>query len=627
ARWLSGWVNEAEESGLQFDVLVTRPDGSRVYVEVKTSKSADKALFEVSHREWLFAQAEGEAYHIYRVTGAGTSRPQVKRIVNPLPAVAIAASWYLSGALASCAAAGGSVVGSFAGATMRAIHRGPQSGVRCHVVAKTSHVVPHGRVSLVNDPFANVSAERGFLPLTDPLQRLRGQEFDAWERALHDIPKLAVAGGANGRLRRTLSQLPAIPSGGPGAGAGRWEAAGRGRGPGPGAGGCAGSALDGQQLWRAYHLLSFLAHAYMWCEASPTSATPGASAPPPPTHLPAVLAVPWVAVAEALDMPPVLVYATYNLLNWRRLDVGPTAGGGAGRPGGASSGGGGGSGWGTSCVCSQPPIASQPASQLSTLQSLLCAVCQNFMASLDEEWFRLVHVDIEARAARALALALPTQRAAAQGDEEEVERGLLVVAEVLQEMQAVLGRMGEKCDPLVYYRRVRLPMSGWRNNPGLPGGLVYSGTSPGPGLPDLQLQLYGETGAQSSILPAFDAVLGVRHEQGWLQDYLTDMRAHMPPRSPRLPHVPGVLQASGGGEAVRQLCNQRPALRDVYNEAVTQLQRFRSQHKSFAGTYIAKWAQQEEREAHVKGTGGTNFMPALGGYQGTTAKHRLQQAG
>ncbi|GFH28217.1 predicted protein [Haematococcus lacustris] len=52
-----------------------------------------------------------------------------------------------------------------------------------------------------------------------------------------------------------------------------------------------------------------------------------------------------------------------------------------------------------------------------------------------------------------------------------------------------------------------------------------------------------------------------------------------------------------------------------------------SQHKSFAGTYIAKWAQQEEREADVKGTGGTNFMPALGGYQATTAKHRLQQAG
>lgn len=27
---------------------------------------------------------------------------------------------------------------------------------------------------------------------------------------------------------------------------------------------------------------------------------------------------------------------------------------------------------------------------------------------------------------------------------------------------------GEKCDPGIYYQRVRLPMSGWRGNPALP---------------------------------------------------------------------------------------------------------------------------------------------------------------
>lgn len=40
-----------------------------------------------------------------------------------------------------------------------------------------------------------------------------------------------------------------------------------------------------------------------------------------PTTLPAVLAQPWATVAAALQMPPVLVYATYNLMNWRRLDT------------------------------------------------------------------------------------------------------------------------------------------------------------------------------------------------------------------------------------------------------------------------------------------------------------------
>jgi hypothetical protein len=72
-----------------------------------------------------------------------------------------------------------------------------------------------------------------------------------------------------------------------------------------------------------------------------------------------------------------------------------------------------------------------------------------------------------------------------------------------------LRAQGEKCDPHIYYHRVRTPMSGWRGNPALPGGLVYEGVSREP------LQLYGETGAQSSIVAALDAALGVEHECGW----------------------------------------------------------------------------------------------------------------
>jgi hypothetical protein len=34
--------------------------------------------------------------------------------------------------------------------------------------------------------------------------------------------------------------------------------------------------------------------------------------------------------------------------------------------------------------------------------------------------------------------------------------------------RAVDTRTGEKCDPYIYYQRVRTPMSGWRNNPDLP---------------------------------------------------------------------------------------------------------------------------------------------------------------
>ncbi len=32
----------------------------------QATSTADKSFFEVSHREWLFCQEQGDAYHIYR---------------------------------------------------------------------------------------------------------------------------------------------------------------------------------------------------------------------------------------------------------------------------------------------------------------------------------------------------------------------------------------------------------------------------------------------------------------------------------------------------------------------------------------------------------------------------------
>ncbi|GLC50524.1 hypothetical protein PLESTB_000389300 [Pleodorina starrii] len=389
-------------------------------------------------------------------------------------------------------------------------------------------------------------------------------------------------------------------------------------------------------------MLSFLAHAYMWCE-------PG----PPPAVLPAVLAVPWVRVAAALDMPPVLTYASYNLYNWRRLD--PTG-----------------------------PVR---------LGNIVCL--QNFLGGPDEEWFRLVHVEIEARAGSAVAAGEggleAMQRAAEAGDSDAVLAGLIRIAEALRDMQATLSRMGEKCDPYIYYQRVRTPMSGWRNNPNLPQGLIYEGVSPEP------VQLYGETGAQSSILHAFDAALGVQHEQvrtapctvlsynvqrgaatiqptaqltnqpttdqpifkykykplqGWLRDYLDTMQLHMPPHHRAFlrrltaantgpANVRAFVQqhtgaasasiassttsgaAGGGGGGGAYLAGNRGSggggeLLDAYNTAIQEMERFRSQHRAFAASYIAKWARRE-----TTGTGGSDFMPALSGYRDTTGRHVL----
>nr|ARO50091.1 indoleamine 2,3-dioxygenase [Yamagishiella unicocca] len=427
------------------------------------------------------------------------------------------------------------------------------------------------KCSIASSPFGLVTKERGFLPSVDPLRRLALMQHDAaaaeWEAALADLPKLAVAAGGaqagdsgptrGGVLRRALRALPPFPL----------DKLPLPR-PDEPAGESALASVDGAsgaeaaELWRAYLLLSFLAHAYVWCE-------PG----PPPSSLPAVLAVPWVRVAAAVGMPPVLTYATYNLYNWRRLD---------------------------------------PAGPLH-LGNIVCL--QNFLGGPDEEWFRLVHVDIEGRAGPAVAGLEAMQSAAAADDPAAVVAGLTDVAAALRDMQNTLSRMGEKCDPYIYYQRVRTPMSGWRNNPDLPQGLIYEGVSTEP------MQLYGETGAQSSVLHAFDAGLGVQHDQVWLREYLGAMVQHMPP--PHRAFLARLAAANGGASNVRSYVMSHGGgaggeLRDAYNAAVEEMEKFRSQHKAFAFNYIAKWAKRE-----ATGTGGSDFMPALAGYRDTTSRHLL----
>ena len=81
------WVNEAEESGLPYDLQMREPDGRggarTVYVEVKATRSADKDVFEMSLKELMFSVQHGDAYRLFRVFGVGTDSVRVLKISNP----------------------------------------------------------------------------------------------------------------------------------------------------------------------------------------------------------------------------------------------------------------------------------------------------------------------------------------------------------------------------------------------------------------------------------------------------------------------------------------------------------------------------------------------------------------
>lgn len=374
-----------------------------------------------------------------------------------------------------------------------------------------------------------IHPERGFLPAEDPLAELPAA-LAPWDELAYDLPKLLVSG----RVRHFLQDLPLLD-------------------PAP--------FLYTERAWRrAMQALSYLGHAWVWGEDTPSD------------RLPANIALPWYQVAQKLGRPPVLSYASYALDNWRRLE-----------PDG-----------------------------LITLDNL--ALLQNFLGGLDEEWFILIHVAIEAAAAPALR-ALPSLVEAIYADNPtQAEEALSQIEPALQAMYQILLRMPEKCDPYIYYHRVRPYIHGWKNNPALPEGLYYEGVEAFAGQPQ---QLRGETGAQSSIVPALDAAFGITHADDPLRLYLREMLDYMPPA-----HRTFVLDLEKH-RVDHRFFARTPSLKKLYNQCVHWLERFRTKHLEYAAQYIARQHQKSATNPTEMGTGGTPFMPYLAKHRDETHSHLL----
>ena len=309
----------------------------------------------------------------------------------------------------------------------------------------------------------------------------------------------------------------------------------------------------------ADRILSFVAHGYIW--EIPDR---------PADHLPASLAVPWYHVSRKLGRPPVLSYASYALDNWRRIDR-------------------------------DKPI------ELDNIVLL-----QNFLGGLDEEWFVLIHVDIEAKAGRAMAGVRRALEAVAEDDPDQVTEQLRIIASAQELMCKTLDRMPERCDPYIYYNRVRPYIHGWKDNPALPQGIVYEGVEDFQNCPQY---FRGETGAQSSIIPSLDAALGLTHAEDPLTHYLVEMRQYMPPRHrafiEALEHQKDKRQRPLLASYVSKHKADKPQLCKAYRTCIQLLARFRSRHIEYAGTYIHHQSERGNSNPTAVGTGGTPFMTYL----------------
>jgi len=310
---------------------------------------------------------------------------------------------------------------------------------------------------------------------------------------------------------------------------------------------------------------SFMVQAYVWGE------------PEAPDVLPRNLAVPIVALADHLGQQPLLPYSGYVLDNWGRLDK-------------------------------------NRAIDLDNIYMI-----QNFLNGQDENWFVLVHVAIEATAGSALAKFGPIVNASNNGDVATTHGLLEEVAKTWGNVNAIFDRMPERCDPYIYFERVRPYIHGWKDNPAMPNGIIYEGVE----RYGTERQAFrGQTGSQSSIVPAMDALMGVGHAIDPLREYLDQLHIYRPPAHRRF--IEDTRTASRLRDFVEQ--SQSKELTQAYNSIIQAMADFRTRHLEYAASYINKQSRTDSGNDTDLGTGGTPFMRYLKKHRDETSARLIRSA-
>ncbi|THH15999.1 hypothetical protein EW146_g4577 [Bondarzewia mesenterica] len=352
---------------------------------------------------------------------------------------------------------------------------------------------------------------------------------------------------------------------------------------------------DLPNLLRARHVLIFLMHFYV--HSLPASQNE-------PVIIPKSLAVPVLVVSQALDMPPVLTYADTTYYNYVLA---------AAAQGGKKE-----------AMRVLDTFTEQGRCTMRAMQTIISILA-----------------DSTPESAKRLAGALHD------------------LASQIATMGKILDSVHEGCAPSVFYGDIRHWFVGCKGESDEGGRWIFEvgaeeskrnklldqnrwlrrGQSGEEGLWEAK-EMAGGTAAQSSIVQALDAFLGIEkltHEHGddtnaeggyrgnrvsEKGNFLTRMRDYMPLVHRRFIEALGTM-ATGLREAAGR--DGSEGARAAYNEAVRALRDFRSVHVRVATLYIVNQQRKEGREAVVEGTGGTKLVPFLKGVRDRTGQGTLGQ--
>ncbi|KAL1902094.1 Indoleamine 2,3-dioxygenase [Ceratocystis pirilliformis] len=366
-----------------------------------------------------------------------------------------------------------------------------------------------------------VSPKNGFLPDALPLTRLPDPYYNKWEAVMANLQALILSR----RLRGVIDRLPVLSTIG----------------------------LEDEAEWRrAYMMLCFMAHAYIWGDDRPEE------------KLPRCISAPLLEVSKHLELPPVATYAAVCLWNFKPLFI------------------------------------DEDIDNLENLSTL-----NTFTGSLDESWFYLVSVAIEARGAPSIGLLLKTIQAVRDNDPDTAASCLRHLAELLTDLTTLLERIHERCAPFVFYNQIRPFLAGSRNmaDAGLPSGVLYEDAR---GYTEYR-QYAGGSNAQSSLIQFFDIALGISHRPTGQKSDGNSMSSRHSFMEEMLQYMPGgharflrdVELVANIREYVHTNAEDQPQLSLAYDACIAMLSAFRDKHINIVTRYIVV-PSRESRPARAQ---------------------------
>ncbi|KID77655.1 Indoleamine 2,3-dioxygenase [Metarhizium guizhouense ARSEF 977] len=307
-----------------------------------------------------------------------------------------------------------------------------------------------------------------------------------------------------------------------------------------------GLELQDELRW-AYVRLAFISQAYIRGGETPGDVR---------AHLPPQLAIPLVHISKRLGLQPVISYAATCLWNFR--------------------------------------CESNNLSKPECLETLV-----TFTGTESESWFYRISIAIEARGAAVLPALVHALQAAGKCDYEPLVPALCELQSCIKDIIHLLQRMSERCDPMVFYNRIRPFLAGSQNVAEFPTGVFYDrGNQEGE-----WKQLRGGSNGQSTLLQVFDKVLSIDHGSNGAgtANFHDEMKEYMPAEHRRF------LEQVERQRTIREVVMSLPAVHDIraaYDAAIDSMYDLRSKHLSVVARYISV-PSSKSRSERVAGTGGT----------------------